>query len=138
MRPPDDPEVAAWLSKAGDDIRAANILLAQDPRLEGIICFLCQQAVEKLLKALFVSEQRDVPRTHDLDVLVTNLLDRHPSLEAVRDSATFLKGFAVIPRYLAFMDTGLDCENQSGESIAHATLVERCVMSILGDLRSQG
>ena len=39
MRPPDDPEIGAWLSKAADDLRAADILFESDPGLEGIICF---------------------------------------------------------------------------------------------------
>jgi HEPN domain-containing protein len=133
MRHPDDPEVASWSRKAGDDMRAASILLAQDPGLEGIICFLSQQAAEKLLKALFVAEDRIPPRTHDLDVLVTTLLERHPDLEPVRDSATFLKGFAVLPRYPTFVSPGTDPEAQSSAALAHASRIEHRVMSIIGE-----
>ena len=51
MRPPEDPEVAAWLAKAGEDSRAAAVLAQHAPHLESIISFHCQQSAEKTFLA---------------------------------------------------------------------------------------
>ena len=107
MRQPDDPEVSAWVAKAAEDLRAATVLAEHAPHLESIIAFHCQQAAEKLLKALFVAVDRAPPRTHDLDGLMAVLLPHFESLAPARDAATFLKAFAVLPRYPVFLDAGL-------------------------------
>ncbi len=63
------PEVleltSRWLRYAHEDLAAAEELLRQ--RLPArLTCFEAQQAAEKVLKAVFVLEQRDFPHTHDL------------------------------------------------------------------------
>ena len=45
-------DVAAWLSRAQLDLRAAEVDLAASPPLLADAAFHCQQAVEKALKAL--------------------------------------------------------------------------------------
>ena len=106
MRPPDDPEVAAWLGKARDDLEAAAALATHTPHLEAIICFHYQQAAEKQLKALLVAAERAVPRTQDLDLLVREIEPDLAEIRSIRDSATLLKGYAVLPRYPTFAAVG--------------------------------
>jgi HEPN domain-containing protein len=132
MRRPDDPELAAWLAKAAEDSRAAAVLAEHAPHLESIVSFHCQQNAEKLLKALFVALDREPPRTHDLDGLVGALLSDFPSLARVRDSATFLKAFAVLPRYPVFLDSGLAPGFQSSRAREAAAAIEQAVTAILG------
>ena len=50
--PPETPEpmVQDFVTKAEHDLLAATIL-AREPRLADAVCFHCQQAVEKMLKA---------------------------------------------------------------------------------------
>ncbi len=99
MRPLDDPEIRDWIAKVAEDIRVADVLAEQDEPLDDAICFHCQQAVEKLLKALLVAHDRCPPKTHDLEELAA-LLSPSPALpEAVEAALTYLTGFAVIPRY---------------------------------------
>lgn len=131
MRRRDDPELSAWLTKAAEDSRAAAVLAEHAPHLEGIISFHCQQAAEKLLKALFVAVDREPPRTHDLDSLVGALLHDFPALASVRDPATFLKAFAVLPRYPVFLPSGVASGKQSKRAREAAEAVERAVASIL-------
>jgi HEPN domain-containing protein len=104
MRRPDDPELASWLQKAREDVEAVQTLSMHAPHLENVICFHCQQAAEKLLKALAVALDRPVPHTHDLDVLVTELLPVFPALLELRNAATLLKAHAVLPRYPVLLD----------------------------------
>jgi len=106
MRPPDDPEVAAWLAKADEDVAAVAVLRAHAPALDPVIGFHCQQAAEKLLKALLVAWDREPERTHDLGALAGALLRLGVDLGPILEDAAFLSPFAVIPRYPGFQDTG--------------------------------
>ncbi|MBP6440073.1 MAG: HEPN domain-containing protein [Caldilineaceae bacterium] len=48
---------AEWLARAADDLKAAEVLIAQ-PDLTNIVAFHAQQAVEKALKAAI--EEQDL------------------------------------------------------------------------------
>ena len=99
MKQPDDPEVAAWLAKVSEDFRVAEVLSTLAEPLEDAICFHCQQAAEKLLKALLVAVAVKPPRTHDLEELAALLAPPAPPSADVEDALTYLTEFAVIPRY---------------------------------------
>ncbi|MBM4395121.1 MAG: HEPN domain-containing protein [Deltaproteobacteria bacterium] len=104
MKPPDDPEVAAWLAKAEEDSRAVGVLRAHAPTLDSVIGFHCQQAAEKQLKALMVAVGLIPPRTHDLVALVEALELAVPQVTPVLEDAQYLNRFAVIPRYPVLVD----------------------------------
>lgn len=99
MRPPDDPEVRDWLRKAAEDRRVVDVVSAADGPLDDPICFHCQQAAEKLFKALLVAADVAPPKTHDLEELI-GLIEPAPtpSIEVQR-ALVFLSGMAVLPRY---------------------------------------
>lgn len=64
-------EVQNWPDQAADDFDSAEFTF-QGKRYY-VAAFLCQQAVEKALKALFLSERRgEVPQSHSLIYLATN------------------------------------------------------------------
>ncbi len=63
------------------------------------ICFHCQQAAEKFLKALMQEAGDRIPRTHVLQDLLHLLLPHHPTLITFRRGVTFLTEFAVEVRY---------------------------------------
>src|SRR2546428_668814 len=87
-----------WIRKAEADYRAAVRLGRGSEPLHDQVCFSCQQAAEKFLKALLVELALPVPRTHVLDDLLTLLLPHHPSLRSFR-RVNFLTRFAVATRY---------------------------------------
>lgn len=63
-----------WLHASEKDRQAAYVLLGQN--LPEPCVFHCQQAVEKLLKAIIVLQtQKRPPHTHDLRALLTNITD---------------------------------------------------------------
>ena len=81
-------EVAAWLSRAELDLRAAKVDLGADPPLLADAAFHCQQAVEKALKALLTHHDHLFRQTHDIGELGLACLEHEPSLEALlRESA---------------------------------------------------
>lgn len=55
-------DTRAWLARAQDDLRGAEIDLAASPPLLGDAAFHCQQAVEKTLKAFLVWHDRPFGR----------------------------------------------------------------------------
>jgi HEPN domain-containing protein len=63
------------------------------------VCFHCQQAAEKYLKALMQELALAIPRTHALEDILDSLLPHHPALNSLRRGLTFLTTFAVETRY---------------------------------------
>lgn len=60
-----NPGTERWLSFANADIKTASKLF-EDRDLAGIICFHCQQAIEKGLKAVLHEYNVAIPKTHSL------------------------------------------------------------------------
>ena len=89
---------AAWVRKAEDDFQTARTLARGARPLNDQLCFHCQQAAEKFLKALLQEFGLRVPRTHDLNSLLTILSGRLP-VPRLRRGAIFLTQFAVTTRY---------------------------------------
>ena len=89
----------AWVRKAEADYRAAKLLAGGSEPFHDQLCFFCQQAAEKYLKALQEELAQPVPRIHLLHQLLDQLLPAHPSLRPLRRGLKFLTRFAVETRY---------------------------------------
>ncbi len=89
--------VGLWFEKAESDLIAANILFESNPLVLDIVCFHCQQAVEKYLKGLLVFYNVEFPRTHILEYLL-KLCSRIDS-EFKEIELKELSQFAVRARY---------------------------------------
>jgi HEPN domain-containing protein len=62
--------VREWVAKAEADYATATRENAvADAPNNDVICFLCQQCIEKLMKAILVDRAMVFPRTHDLVAL---------------------------------------------------------------------
>jgi len=62
--------VQTWLTKADQDLAAAEILAAAPRNLLGAAIYHCQQAAEKALKGFLVYHDQRFEMTHDIEVLV--------------------------------------------------------------------
>ncbi|SRR6266545_6275408 len=62
-------QTAKWVRKAEEDMEGARELGARKPPLRDLVCFHCQQAAEKYLKALLQELGAVVPKTHELEEL---------------------------------------------------------------------
>ena len=88
-----------WLAKAQNDLlNADNNLNAEQVPLD-TVCFHCQQAAEKMLKAFLVGNGRPHPFTHDLLLLLQHVLPIHTNAEQLRDALSLLMPYAVEIRY---------------------------------------
>jgi HEPN domain-containing protein len=88
-----------WVRKAEADYRLAAKLASEDESFHDQLCFHCEQAAEKYLKALLQELGLAVPRTHMLRDVVDLLVPHHSELSSLRRGAKFLTRFAVETRY---------------------------------------
>ena len=89
-----------WIEKADEDFAVAlrESRVRKNPALNAI-CFHAQQCVEKYLKAVLSETGKRFVKTHDLDVLLNDCLDRFPLWEAMRADFKRLSRYAVQFRY---------------------------------------
>lgn len=68
----------SWLAKATNDLKISQHELALDDEevVTDAVCFHCQQAVEKFLKAYLIHKNVEFGRTHNLEFL-QQLCARH-------------------------------------------------------------
>src|SRR5260370_30268069 len=90
---------AEWIARAEDDFAVARKLFKSRPLFNDQICFHCQQAIEKYLKAMLQHLGLPVPRTHDIPRLVTLLLPTDKTLRKLRRGTKNLTRYAVEYRY---------------------------------------
>jgi HEPN domain-containing protein len=88
-----------WVRKAEEDLVVAKQSRRSRTPLHSSVCFHCQQAAEKYLKGLMAELGLTVPKTHELDHLLTDLHPYHPTLRSLRRGLAFLSDFAVDVRY---------------------------------------
>jgi len=61
-------EARAWLHKASEDVRAAEVARAAQPPLRGAAVFHCQQAAEKAIKGFLTLQARLFRKTHSIEL----------------------------------------------------------------------
>ncbi len=96
----DETEIAKqWLAKARNDLLNADNNLNSDEVPSDTVCFHCQQAAEKLLKAYLVGNGQIYPITHDLFLILEKIFPLNSDAERLRDSLAILMPYAVEIRY---------------------------------------
>ncbi|WP_448207891.1 HEPN domain-containing protein [Azospirillum sp. sgz302134] len=89
---------ADWIETVDEDLRAVEACLNSPNPPVKAATYHCQQAAEKLVKAILVSLGADFPKTHDIDSLII----RVPRTESVRAHIEPLgrfTAFATLYRY---------------------------------------
>ena len=98
----DDPHLTLtrqWIDRAESDLlNVANNVAAEQVPWD-TVCFHCQQAVEKYLKAVLVILEEQVPRIHDLEQLLDLVKVNLPELAECREDLRWLTTWAVASRY---------------------------------------
>ena len=98
--------VGQWLLKADHDYGSAHDLIefSSDCAYD-VVCFLCQQCVEKYLKAMLVLNGLDVPRTHDLTQIFAAIPSRDSLAIEINELANTLCRRDALSRPLAHGNT---------------------------------
>lgn len=92
--------IKEWLHFAEMDFRTARHLYANmRPRPLEIICYHCQQAIEKLLKCILLAKGEPVRKTHDLGLLAEQLQEYIDVEERFLEMCDDLTPYGVKIRY---------------------------------------
>ncbi|WP_428770334.1 HEPN domain-containing protein [Treponema sp. HNW] len=95
-----ESDVTEWVRYAEMDVLAANHLNEiQNPKPMEIICYHCQQAAEKMLKALILAYDGELQKTHDLGLLTDELSAFVTLPESILNSADSLTPYGIRIRY---------------------------------------
>ena len=117
-------EAQRWLARADDDLRAAEALLALEPPILGPAAFHCQQAAEKLAKAVLTAVRQPPPRMHDVTELARRVEPHWPEAGSTLSDLGGITRWYVSARY---PDAGFDGEPDESDV--------RSVLTSLCDLR---
>lgn len=94
-----------WFDRAQHDWDAANFILNMRPVPVEIVCYHCQQAVEKFLKGYLVTQGIEpVPRIHDLTQLCQMCQEKDAQFADAIEACGYLTVFATQTRYPSSID----------------------------------
>ena len=91
--------VEEWMKFAENDLEAVRILSNYHPMQLEIICYHCQQAAEKALKAYLLFRDFAPPKTHNLESLVDLCIELSSEFNSIIADCEYLNPFGVQPRY---------------------------------------
>ncbi len=131
-------ETKQWIDMADMDMGVAKHLMENYyPKPLEIICYHCQQAAEKAIKALVISleTQGRLPKLHDLSFLLNQVKNFVRIEEKYYDYADTLTPYGVAVRYPneLFLE-----ERHAKEAIQYADEIMQWVYSLLDDEKSKG
>lgn len=89
-----------WIRKAENDFKIARDEMATEQPVTDAVCFHLQQCVEKYLKAYLLSRGAEIPRTHNLALLVARCCKYDSDFQKLVDMGVDrLTDYAVMVRY---------------------------------------
>jgi len=91
--------IDSWTDKADKDLLSAKHELSFPDVVTETVCFHCQQAVEKYLKAYLVFLGISFTKTHEIGELITKCGDTDEELSVLKEEADTLTDYAVEVRY---------------------------------------
>lgn len=111
-----------WLKFAKDDLRSAEILLTAE--IFNMVCFHCQQAVEKSLKAFLRRHEGTIPYIHMLEELCERCAAINPSFFQFADDCRKLDIYYQPTRYpeapAGALPEGMPNKQQAEEALEKA------------------
>ena len=97
--------VDEWLLIAYDDLDSAKFLFERKhPKPLEIVCYHCQQSVEKSLKAFLVSRGIEAPKLHDCGKICGMCIDEDSVFEQFHHDCIELALYATNTRYPSRME----------------------------------
>ncbi len=88
-----------WVQKAEEDWFVVQRCREDVDRLPDVLAFHCQQCAEKYLKALLRKHNIRFAKTHDLGMLLNQLLSLYPHLQSLARECDTLSQYASAGRY---------------------------------------
>ncbi|MEK7396963.1 MAG: HEPN domain-containing protein [Candidatus Poribacteria bacterium] len=126
---PEPDEIKEWLLIAEDDLVSAQILLSHEPPGLRVACFLCQQSIEKMLKAFLVWKNEPFEKTHNINYLLDLCKIHGLEIAFLRDKAGILTSYAVEVRYPG--DNIEVTREEAGEALSIADAVSKLINDLI-------
>jgi len=122
-------EAMEWVQKAEGDMNTARreSIVEKDPNHDAV-CFHAQQCAEKYLKALFIETGLPLTRTHDLEILLNQLLPFIKELNELLVSVRILSAMAVEIRYPGMVAD----EDDAVEALRSTDKIRKAIRTALG------
>ena len=91
--------INGWLNKADKDLLSAKHELSFPDTVTETVCFHCQQAIEKYLKAYLLFLEIPFTKTHGIGKLITMCETKDKEISMFQQEADKLTDYAVDVRY---------------------------------------
>lgn len=91
--------INSWINKANKDLLSAKHELSFSDVVTETVCFHCQQAVEKYLKAYLVFLGISFAKTHEIGELITKCENKDKDVSVFKEEADKLTDYAIEIRY---------------------------------------
>ena len=111
--------IGLWVDKAVQDLRAADALMQQTPPLSYPVCFHCQQASEKYLKAYLTHRQVEFGKTHNISELLDLVARVDDEIAQELEQAVILTPYGVETRYPGDLPEPSEKESREALMLAH-------------------
>lgn len=131
-------DVKTWLSFAQMDFESAKYLYKAPfyPKPLNIICYHCQQAAEKAVKALIIyfGSQGGMPKIHDISFLlnqIKNIVEEKTGIKVENDLLTIansLSKYGVASRYPNEMEID---EKQTRKALEDSEMIFKWVENVI-------
>ena len=122
-----EENIKRWVMKAENDLKIARDELMTEKPANDMICFHCQQAVEKYLKVFLVKNSIEFKKTHDISELIELCLGVDDSFSELFDknvdSLTIYAAEIRYPDYFYFPS-----DEETKDAISKAEYVKDFVM----------
>lgn len=108
-----------WINRAEQDLRVLRTLHKNGfEEIEDSVCYNCQQAVEKLLKAFLLMKDNRLIKTHDLVYLLSQCGRFDNECKDFEEPITILNQYALSARYPGDFSGSRSLE-EAAEAFAH-------------------
>ena len=106
-----------WFYKADNDYDAAKILNSSHRKHTDIICYLCSQSAEKLLKGYLIYKNQQIEKTHNLPFLNNLCIKYDKRFEIIKLECGLLNRFNSNIRYPDGIETDENDVNISLDTV---------------------
>jgi HEPN domain-containing protein len=124
-------DVNEWIRIAEQDYESAMKLSGFYPAPLEVICYLCQQAAEKMLKAYVIAKENKLTKTHDLKLLIKNCVQYSPDFDRFGAICSSLSLYSTLTRYPPVLDL---VEHDMKQAIKDAQIILEFTKSKLQEL----
>ncbi len=122
-----------WFNRASEDLTVARLVFKENHLAH--VCFLCQQCIEKSLKAYLLAKTAGYPRTHKLVDLLGECQKLDPDFARFSEDCLTIDQYYIPTRYPngvpGSSSSGIPDKREAEAALASAEAILQFVSSLL-------